>query len=155
LIHLCYTNRHENDSSPSAPGDVRLRRGDRALCELACLARAGSERCHVRAKSSQPMLIVHVHVRVKPECAEAFKQASLENARDSVREPGIARFDVVQQQDDLTRFVLVEVYRSADAPAQHKETAHYARWRDTVAPMMAEPRRSVKFNNVFPDDAGW
>ena len=101
------------------------------------------------------MLVVHVHVRVKPECVEAFKQASLENARDSVREPGIARFDVVQQQDDPTRFVLVEVYRNADAPAQHKETAHYARWRDTVGPMMAEARRSVKFDNVFPDDAGW
>jgi len=101
------------------------------------------------------MLVVHVHVRVKPECVEAFKQASLENARDSVREPGIARFDVVQQQDDPTRFVLVEVYRNADAPAQHKETAHYARWRDTVAPMMAEARRSVKFDNVFPHDAGW
>ena len=103
----------------------------------------------------ESMLIVHVHVRVKPECVEAFKQASLENARDSVREPGIARFDVVQQQDDLTRFVLAEVYRNADAPAQHKATAHYARWRDTVAPMMAETRRSIKFNNVFPDDAGW
>ena len=101
------------------------------------------------------MLVVHVHVRVKPECVETFKQASLENARDSVREPGIARFDVVQQQDDPTRFVLVEVYRNADAPARHKETAHYARWRDTVAPMMAEARRSVKFDNVFPHDAGW
>jgi autoinducer 2-degrading protein len=101
------------------------------------------------------MLIIHVYVRVKPEFIEAFKQASLENARESVRESDIARFDVVQQQDDLTRFVLVEVYRNADAPAQHKETAHYARWRDTVAPMMAEPRSSVKFNNVFPDDAGW
>jgi len=101
------------------------------------------------------MLVVHVHVRVKPECVETFKQASLENARDSVREPGIARFDVVQQQDDPTRFVLVEVYRNADAPAQHKETAHYARWRDAVAPMMAEARRSVKFDNVFPHDAGW
>jgi len=101
------------------------------------------------------MLVVHVHVRVKPECVETFKQASLENARDSVREPGIARFDVVQQQDDPTRFVLVEVYRNADAPAQHKETAHYARWRDAVAPMMAEARRSVKFDNVFPPDAGW
>ena len=100
------------------------------------------------------MLVVHVHVRVKPEYIEAFKQASLDNARQSVREPGIARFDVVQQQDDPTRFVLVEVYRHADAPARHKETAHYARWRDTVAPMMAEPRSSVKFNNVFPDDAG-
>ena len=101
------------------------------------------------------MLVVHVHVRVKPECVEAFKQASLENARHSVREPGIARFDVVQQQDDPTRFVLVEVYRNADAPAQHKETAHYARWRDAVAPMMADARRSVKFDNVFPHDAGW
>jgi quinol monooxygenase YgiN len=101
------------------------------------------------------MLVVHVHVRVKPECIEAFKQASLENARDSVHEPGIARFDVVQQQDDPTRFVLVEAYRGADAPALHKETAHYARWRDTVAPMMAGPRSSVKFGNVFPDDAQW
>jgi len=103
----------------------------------------------------EPVLVVHVYVCAKPECVEAFKQASLENARNSVREPGIARFDVVQQQDDLTRIVLVEVYRNADAPAQHKATAHYARWRDTVAPMMAEPRRSVKFNNVYPDDAGW
>ena len=101
------------------------------------------------------MLVVHVHVRVKPESVEAFKQASLENARNSVRERGIARFDVVQQQDDSTRFVLVEVYRDAEAPAQHKETVHYSRWRDTVAPMMAEPRTSVKFNNVFPDEAGW
>src|SRR6266704_379978 len=88
----------------------------------------------------EPVLVVHVYVCAKPECVEAFKQASLENARASVREPGIARFDVVQQQDDLTRVVLVEVYRNADAPAQHKATAHYARWRDTVAPMMAEPR---------------
>jgi quinol monooxygenase YgiN len=101
------------------------------------------------------MLIVHVHVSVNPECVEAFKQASLENARESVREPGVARFDVVQQQADPTRFVFVEVYRNATAPAQHKETAHYATWRDTVAPMMAEPRRSEKFNNVFPADAGW
>ncbi|HUJ11542.1 MAG TPA: putative quinol monooxygenase [Verrucomicrobiae bacterium] len=95
------------------------------------------------------MLIVHVHVHVKLECVDAFKQASVENARESVKEPGIARFDVVQQQDDPTRFVLVEVYRTADAPAKHKETAHYAKWRDTVAPMMAEPRSSVKFTNVF------
>ena len=98
---------------------------------------------------------LHVHVRVKPECVEAFQAATLANARASVQEPGIARFDVVQQADDPTRFVLVEVYRSADAPARHKETAHYATWRDTVAPMMAAPRTSVKFGNVFPDDAGW
>ena len=101
------------------------------------------------------MLIVHVHVHVKPECVETFRQATLENARQSVKEPGIARFDVVQQADDPTRFVLVEVYRTADAPAQHKETAHYQKWRDAVQPMMAEPRTSVKFASIFPDDAGW
>jgi quinol monooxygenase YgiN len=101
------------------------------------------------------MLIVHVHVHVKPDCVEAFQAATLENARASVREPGIARFDVLQQADDPTRFVLVEVYRSPDAPAAHKQTAHYAKWRDAVAPMMAEPRASVKLRNVFPDDAGW
>lgn len=99
------------------------------------------------------MLIVHVHVRVKLEGVEAFKQATIENARQSVKEPGIARFDVVQQTDDPNRFVLVEVYRSADAPAQHKETAHYRKWRDTVAPMMAEPRASLKFVNIFPEAA--
>ena len=101
------------------------------------------------------MLIVQVFVQVKPEHIEAFKQASLENARSSVQEPGIARFDVVQQEDDPTRFVLVEVYRTADDPARHKETAHYAKWRDTVAAMMAEPRRAIKYRNVFPDENGW
>jgi autoinducer 2-degrading protein len=101
------------------------------------------------------MLIVHVHVHVKPESVEAFKQATLANARESVKEPGIARFDVGQQQDDPTRFVLIEVYRTPEAPAAHKETPHYAAWRDAVAPMMAEPRSSVKFTNLFPDDAGW
>jgi quinol monooxygenase YgiN len=101
------------------------------------------------------MVIVHVHVRVKPECVEAFRAASLENARNSVREPGIARFDVVQQADDPTRFVLVEVYRTPDDPARHKETTHYAKWRDTVAEMMAEPRTGVRYTNVFPDERGW
>jgi quinol monooxygenase YgiN len=101
------------------------------------------------------MLIVHVHVHVKSDQVDAFKSATIANASASVREPGIARFDVVQQADDPTRFVLVEVYRNAAAPAAHKETAHYALWRDTVAPMMASPRTSVKFGNVFPDDAGW
>ena len=101
------------------------------------------------------MLVVHVQVHVKPECVAAFTAASVANARESVREPGIARFDVVQQADDPTRFVLVEAYRTAEAPAAHKATAHYANWRDTVAPMMAEPRGSVKFSNLFPDDAGW
>jgi quinol monooxygenase YgiN len=101
------------------------------------------------------MLIVHVHVQVKSECVEAFKAASLDNARQSVQEPGIARFDVVQQADDPTRFVLVEVYRIDDAPAKHKETAHYAKWRDTVADMISAPRQSTKFRNLFPDDSGW
>ncbi len=110
---------------------------------------------HVQSAEKGAMLIVHVHVHVKTESVDAFQQATLENARDSVKEPGIARFDVVRQADDPTRFVLVEVYRDDDAPAKHKETAHYARWRDTVAPLMAEPRTSVKFTAVFPDEAGW
>ena len=101
------------------------------------------------------MLIVHVHVRVKPEFIDAFREATLENARNSVQEPGIARFDVLQQSDDRSRFVLVEVYRTPAAPGQHKETAHYAKWRDTVAGMMAEPRSSVKHLNLFPAGEGW
>jgi quinol monooxygenase YgiN len=101
------------------------------------------------------MLIVHVHVRIKPESVAEFRQATLENARASVQEPGIARFDVVEQQDDATRFVLVEVYRTPEAATAHKQTAHYAKWRDTVAPMMAEPRQSVKYSAVFPDPQGW
>jgi autoinducer 2-degrading protein len=96
------------------------------------------------------MLVVHVQVHVKPEFVEAFKQATLANAQQSVKEPGIAQFDFSQQQDDPTRFVLVEVYRTGDAPAAHKETKHYQVWRDTVAPMMAEPRTSVKYTNIHP-----
>lgn len=94
------------------------------------------------------MLIVHVHVHVKPDAVEGFKQATLANARDSLKEPGIARFEILQQQDDPTRFVLVEIYRTPEAPAAHKETRHYQMWRDAVAPMMAEPRTSVKFSLV-------
>lgn len=101
------------------------------------------------------MFIVHVHVRVKPESIEAFRTATIENAQNSIQEPGIARFDVVQQRDDPARFVLVEVYRDEAAVAAHKETAHYQAWRDTVAPMMAEPRASSKFINVFPGGTGW
>lgn len=101
------------------------------------------------------MLIVQVHVHVKPEFIDAFKQATIENARNSVQEAGIARFDVLQQTDDPSRFVLVEVYKDAGAPAAHKETAHYAAWRDAVAGMMAEPRTSVKYTNTFPGDEGW
>ena len=101
------------------------------------------------------MLIVHVFVHVLPEHVDAFKQATIENARQSLAEPGVARFDVVQQQDDPTRFVLVEAYRTADAPAAHKETQHYQVWRDTVAPMMAEPRTSLKYEDVFPEMEDW
>ena len=101
------------------------------------------------------MFIVHVFVHIKPDQVEAFMAATLQNARKSMQEPGIARFDVIQQQDDSTRFVLVEVYRTSDDPARHKETAHYQKWRDTVADMMAEPRTSVKYTNVFPPEAGW
>lgn len=101
------------------------------------------------------MLIVHVHVHVKAECLEAFRQATLANASQSVKEPGIVRFDVIQQADDPARFVLIEVYRTADDPARHKETAHYAAWRDAVADMMAEPRSSVKYSPVHPAEPRW
>jgi autoinducer 2-degrading protein len=101
------------------------------------------------------MLVVHVHVHVKEDQVEAFKEATVANARQSIQEPGIARFDVVQQQDDPTRFVLVEVYRTEDDPARNKETAHYQTWRDTVAGMMAEPRTSCKYSNVYPGEDGW
>lgn len=96
------------------------------------------------------MIVVHVHVRVKPEAVEAFKAASIENARHSVQEPGIARFDVIQQESDPTKFVLVEVFRSPEAAAAHKETRHYQVWRDAVADLMAEPRHGVKHISVFP-----
>ena len=101
------------------------------------------------------MHIIHVFIHVKPECVEAFKAASLANAQASVREPGIARFDVIQQADYAARFVLVEAYRSLAGHAAHRETAHYAAWRDAVAPMMAEPRTATKFVNLFPGDTSW
>ena len=101
------------------------------------------------------MIVVHVQVHVKPEHVDAFRSASVENARNSVREPGIARFDVIQQVDDPSRFILVEVYRTAEDPARHKETPHYKVWRDAVAEMMAEPRVGVKYANVYPADEGW
>ncbi len=101
------------------------------------------------------MFVVHVHVRVKDGKIEEFRRLTVENARHSVQEPGIARFDVLQQKDDPHRFVLVEVYRTAEDPARHKKTAHYTTWRDLVEEMMAEPRSSVKYSNVYPDDPGW
>jgi len=101
------------------------------------------------------MLVIHVDVHVKSEQIDAFITATLENARNSVQEPGIARFDVIQDQADPTHFVLVEVYRTVEDTVRHKETAHYAAWRDAVAPMMAVPRTSVKYTNRFPADAEW
>jgi (4S)-4-hydroxy-5-phosphonooxypentane-2,3-dione isomerase len=101
------------------------------------------------------MLVAHIHIHVKPESVTDFMNAVLENARASIQEPGIARFDVVQQQDDATRFVLVEVYRTPDAVAAHRATAHYAKWRDTVESMMAEPRQRTLYSPAFPDPEGW
>ena len=98
------------------------------------------------------MQVVFVHVHVKPEYIEQFKALTLDNASNSARERGIARFDVVQNVEDATRFVLIEAYRTPDSPAKHKETAHYARWRDGVADMMAEPRGAVKYESVFLPD---
>jgi len=101
------------------------------------------------------MHIVHVFVHVNEDKIQAFKRATLKNALNSLKEPGIARFDVVQQKDDPTRFVLVEVYRTKDDPPRHKETEHYKQWREQVAGMMASPRRSILFSNVFPNEKGW
>lgn len=101
------------------------------------------------------MLILHVHIRVKPEMIEPFKKATIENAVNSLNEPGVARFDVIQQTHDPARFVLVEVYRSEEATVSHKETAHYAAWREVAEPMMAEERTRVRYTNVYPPDEGW
>jgi quinol monooxygenase YgiN len=101
------------------------------------------------------MQIVHVHVHVNPEAIESFREATIENARNSVQEPGIARFDVIQDVTDPGHFVLIEVYRTPEASGAHKATAHYQKWRDAVADWMAEPRASAQFRNVFPDDQGW
>jgi (4S)-4-hydroxy-5-phosphonooxypentane-2,3-dione isomerase len=101
------------------------------------------------------MYIVHVDVRVKSEHVETFAVASRRNAENSVQEPGVARFDVIQSAEDRTRFVLVEVYRTEADAGRHKETAHYKEWRDSVAGMMAEPRQSRKYVEVFPDAQGW
>lgn len=96
------------------------------------------------------MITVHVFVQVKPEFIESFKAASVENARHSIQEPGIMRFDVLRQTDDPARFLLVEIYRTQEDTLRHKETPHYKTWRDTVADMMAQPRTSIKYETVFP-----
>ncbi len=101
------------------------------------------------------MLIVLVFIHVKADKVEEFKEITLDNARNSLQEPGFLRFDVIQQQSDPTRFVLCEAYRDPDVPVRHKETDHYNRWRETVTDMMAEPRYSIKYDNVFPDEESW
>ncbi len=95
------------------------------------------------------MYTVLVYVHVKADSVEAFKAATLENARNSINEPGIARFDFIQQQDDPSRFVLVEVHKTPEASGQHKETAHYKKWRNIAESMMAEPRYSVRYETLF------
>ncbi len=102
---------------------------------------------------SNSFLIVHVACHVKADSVAAFRDATLANARASVAEPGIARFDLLEDREDPTRFTLVEIYRTAEAPAAHKDTAHYKLWRDTVADMMATPRAARKYVSLFPDDA--
>jgi quinol monooxygenase YgiN len=99
------------------------------------------------------MLIVHVQIQVKPEALKPFIAATQLNATASRREPGVLCFDVLQQADDPARFVLVEIYRDAAAQAAHRDTAHYPIWRDTVASMMAVPRVSTKYTDLFPADA--
>jgi (4S)-4-hydroxy-5-phosphonooxypentane-2,3-dione isomerase len=101
------------------------------------------------------MNIVQVYIHVMPEHIEAFIQATIENARSSREEPGVARFDFLQQSDDPTRFLLTEVYKDDEAPKRHKETNHYLRWRDTVEGMMVEPRQGIKYANIFPGDEDW
>ena len=101
------------------------------------------------------MLILQVQIHVLAEHLEAFQQATRENGRNSRQEPGVARFDVLQQSDDPTRFLLIEVYRDAGAPARHKETAHYAAWLEKVTPMLAEPRTRLWYTNIDPGDEGF
>jgi autoinducer 2-degrading protein len=96
------------------------------------------------------MIIIHVHIHVKIEYIAAFREASIENAQNSLQESGVMRFDFLQKQDDPSRFLLIEIYRSINDPALHKETAHYKKWRDTVADMMAEPRTSEKYDLIYP-----
>ena len=101
------------------------------------------------------MLVVMVSTHVKPEFVEAFKEVTIDNARNSIQEPGVLRFDVYQQNEDHTRFTMVEIYKSADDPPKHRETAHYLRWRDAVANMLAEPRGRVEYQVIYPPAAEW
>lgn len=97
------------------------------------------------------MQIFHIEIHVKPESVEAFRAATVENARNSIQEPAIARFDFMQHAEDPSRFLLIEAYRDPEGPARHRETAHYLKWRDTVEDMMAEPRARAEYKSVFTD----
>lgn len=97
------------------------------------------------------MITVHVHIHIKNEYIDDFISLTLENARNSVKESGVIRFDFFRQDDDSLRFLLVEMYQDADAVLSHKQTAHYAKWKAGVEPMMAEPRYSLKYSNIFPE----
>jgi quinol monooxygenase YgiN len=101
------------------------------------------------------MVILQVHIRVKPESVAAFRAATMENARNSALEPGIARFDLLQLADAPDRFCLWEVYRTEEAVAAHKQTAHYAAWVEATADMFAEPRSRTWYKSVYPHDATW
>jgi len=134
---------------------IRISARGRGMFVLSAASADSFRRAGRAALYDERMLIVQVHVRVKPEFVDAFRQATLANARASIQEPGIARFDVLVDNSDPAHFVLVEVYRTPEDPARHRETAHYALWRDTAEPMMAEPRSRAMYQNVFPGDEGW
>ena len=101
------------------------------------------------------MHIVHVFIHVKDNQVEEFKTATVKNAQSSLQEPGVARFDLIQAVDDPTRFLLIEVYRTSEDAARHKETMHYKHWHETVGPLMTEPRTRITYRNVFPDESCW
>ncbi len=101
------------------------------------------------------MLVAIINAHVKPGDIERFRTATLDNASNSIQEAGVIRFDVYQQTDDPSRFTLVEIYKTEDDPARHRETAHYMRWRDSVADMMAEPRARTTYQVVYPPEAEW
>ena len=101
------------------------------------------------------MHILHVFIHVKNDKVEEFKAATVENARSSLKELGVVRFDVIQEIEDPTRFLLVEVYRTPEDAAKHKETNHYKHWHEIAEPLMMEPRTRISYRNVFPGESGW
>jgi (4S)-4-hydroxy-5-phosphonooxypentane-2,3-dione isomerase len=119
---------------------------------VAVLRPAADVRRGFQPKEPSPMYVVCVHIHVKPEHVQSFIDATLDNARHTIQEPGNLRFDVLRQADDPHRFLLYEVYRDEGGMQSHKETAHYARWQAAVGPWMAEPRKGVKHASLFPDD---